>query len=138
MGAIAEAMVHYAQPLLDETDGSPEQMEKAFAIAQVCWNLALLPEEARDEAVAEMQPTLKMDDDEFDQFRRSVIVSMIRRHQDMFPGLHPWGSMELPTPAPVLQTPPTTRVRKEKYPGTGRYEPCPCNSGKKYKFCCGR
>jgi uncharacterized protein YecA (UPF0149 family) len=25
-----------------------------------------------------------------------------------------------------------------KYPGTGRYDPCPCNSGEKYKFCCGK
>ncbi|MCY2967008.1 MAG: SEC-C metal-binding domain-containing protein [Planctomycetota bacterium] len=24
----------------------------------------------------------------------------------------------------------------EKYPGTAPYAPCPCNSGKKYKFCC--
>ena len=26
---------------------------------------------------------------------------------------------------------------KEKYPGTGRNNPCPCDSGKKYKKCCG-
>jgi len=138
MGAIAEAVVDYAQPLLDQTDGSVEQIEKAFALAQVCWNLALLPEEGRDEAVAKMQPTLKMDDDEFDEFRRCVIVPMIRRHQEMFPGLHGRRSMERSTPAPMPEARPTTRARKEKYPGTGRYEPCPCNSGKKYKFCCGR
>jgi len=138
MGAIAEAIVDYAQPLLDQTDGSAEQIEKAFTLAQLCWNLALLPEEGRDEAVAEMQPSLKMDDDEFDEFRRSVIVPMIRRHQDMFPPMHQRGSMERSTGAPLPQTPPTTLARKKKYPGTGRYEPCPCNSGKKYKFCCGR
>ncbi|WP_342780377.1 SEC-C metal-binding domain-containing protein [Desulfoglaeba alkanexedens] len=28
--------------------------------------------------------------------------------------------------------------REEKYPRTGRNAPCPCNSGKKYKRCCGR
>ena len=32
MGAIAEGFVAYAQPLLDQTDGSEEQMNKAFAI----------------------------------------------------------------------------------------------------------
>ena len=31
---------------------------------------------------------------------------------------------------------PTTFVRKE--PKIGRNAPCPCNSGKKYKKCCGR
>jgi len=138
MGVIAEAIVDYAQPLLDQTDGSAEQIEKAFTLAQLCWNLALLPEEGRDKAVAEMQPTLNMDDDEFDEFRRSVIVPMIRRHQDMFPGMHRRGSMERWTEPPVSQAHPTTLTRAKKYPGTGRYEPCPCNSGKKYKFCCGR
>ena len=44
MGVIAESMVAYAQPLLKATDGSHEQMQNAFSIAQICWNLALLSE----------------------------------------------------------------------------------------------
>jgi hypothetical protein len=44
MGVIANAFVAFAQPMLDQTDGSMEQMEKAFAISQLCYNLALLPE----------------------------------------------------------------------------------------------
>ena len=40
MGAIAEGFVAYAQPLLDQTDGSEEQLNKAFAISQLCFNLA--------------------------------------------------------------------------------------------------
>ncbi len=39
MGALAEAFVAYAQPLLDQTDGSEEQLNKAFAISQLCYNL---------------------------------------------------------------------------------------------------
>ncbi len=31
MGAIAEAFAAFAQPLIDQTDGSPEQVEKALA-----------------------------------------------------------------------------------------------------------
>ncbi len=58
MGAIAEAIVGYAQPLIDQTDGSHEQMEKALAISQVCWNLALLPKEKQEESLREMQPSL--------------------------------------------------------------------------------
>ena len=138
MGTIAEAMVAYAQPLLDQTDGSTDQMNRAFALGQLCWNLALLPEEERDETLGKMRPTLKMDDDEFEAFRRSVVVPMIRRHQEMFPRMHRLGSMEPSSGAPAPQTRPTTPARTKKYPGTGRNAPCPCNSGRKYKLCCGR
>ena len=55
MGAIAEGIVAYAQPLLDQTDGSLEQMNKAMALSQLCFNLALLPEHSRDEALGEMR-----------------------------------------------------------------------------------
>jgi hypothetical protein len=138
MGAIGEAIVAYAQPLIDQTDGSPDQLNNAFALAQLCWNLALLPEEGRDEALGEMRPSLKMDDHEFQEFRRSIVVPMIRRHQEMFPRMHRLRSMEPQREAPASQTRPTTPARNEKYPGTGRNAPCPCNSGRKYKRCCGR
>ena len=65
MGALAEAMVAYAQPLLDGTDGSPEQMNKAFSISSFCYTLAQLPKERRDEVMAKMQSTLEMNDEEF-------------------------------------------------------------------------
>jgi uncharacterized protein YecA (UPF0149 family) len=138
MGAIADAVANYAQPLLDQTDGSLEQVKKAFALAQLCWNLALLPEEERDQSVAEMRLTMSMADDEFDAFRRTVIDPMIRRHQEMFPRLHQRGSKGHSTLAPVSGREPTMPARTERYPGTGRNAPCPCNSGKKYKRCCGR
>ena len=35
----------------------------------------------------------------------------------------------------ILLNPPKTIVVKEKI---GRNDPCPCNSGKKYKKCCGK
>ncbi|MGE5152396.1 MAG: SEC-C metal-binding domain-containing protein [Bdellovibrio bacteriovorus] len=38
---------------------------------------------------------------------------------------------------PGLPPAPRARVVK-KFPGTGRNEPCPCGSGRKYKLCCGR
>ena len=34
MGAIAEGIAAYAQPLLDQTDGSIEQLNKAMTISQ--------------------------------------------------------------------------------------------------------
>lgn len=138
MGALAEAFVAFAQPLLDQTDGSHEQLNKAFAISQLCYNLALLPEDKRDTTLGEMQSSLQMDDEEFDAFRRSVVIPMIRRHEEMFPRLH--GRHIDFSPQSVL--PPRARASvagsSEAYPGTDRYAPCPCNSGEKYKFCCGK
>ena len=127
MGAIAESMVAYAQPLLDETDGSMDQMNNAFAMAQICWNLALLPEKDREDSLTGMQPELKMNNADFENFQRSTLLPMIQRHHEMFPNM------------PLLDPEsPTTLSREKKYPGTGRNALCPCNSGKKYKRCCGQ
>lgn len=129
MGVIAESMVEYAQPLLDETDGSHEQTQTALSIAQMCWNLALLPESEHEQMLATMRPALNMDDTEFADFRNSVIAPMISRHREMFPNMPRQGSQ--------MHTAGASRAKK-RYPGTGRNEPCPCNSGIKYKRCCGR
>lgn len=129
MGRFAESVVDYAQPLLDDTDGSREQMQSALSIAQMCWNLALLPESEQEEELAEMRPALEMDDAEFLDFRNSVIDPMISRHREMFPSLSGGGSQS---------TAPGAFPGAKKYPGTKRNEPCPCDSGKKYKRCCGR
>jgi hypothetical protein len=137
MGAFAEGFVAFAQPLLDQTDGSQEQLEKAFAISQLCFNLALLPEGSRDKTLSEMRSSLGMDDEEFDAFRRSIIVPMIRRHQEMFPRMHGRLSTNLSQSSPELGAHPKTAAPGKKYPGTDPYAPCPCHSGKKYKFCCG-
>lgn len=72
MGILAESLAAYAQPLLEGTDGSIEQMNRALALAQVCWNLALLPEEARNEALRELEPSLNMEPGELEAFRRTV------------------------------------------------------------------
>jgi uncharacterized protein YecA (UPF0149 family) len=128
MGVMADSMAAYAQPLFDETDGSPEQMQNAMSIAQMCWNLALLPETEQEDMLTEMRPALKMGDAEFAGFRESVIAPMILRHHEMFPNMPRMGVHTTDSPA----------SRETKYPGTGRNEPCPCNSGKKYKRCCGR
>ena len=129
MGKMADLMVSYAQPLLDKTDGSLENMQYALSIAQMCWNLALLPEKERNAAVAEMQSVLGMEEKEFSEFRESVIVPMINIHHAMFPNMSPSNRKTSST---------LSRRNNEKYPGTGRNQPCPCGSGKKYKRCCGK
>ena len=139
MGAIADAMSRFAQPLIDATDGSPEDLQRALSLSQLCWNLALMPKDKQDQFLADMQPTLKMDDEEIQEFKRDVVMPMIRRHQEMFPAMqrrgatnrsHPVSGHAIASPAP--------RRPVKKYAGTGRNERCPCGSGKKYKVCCGR
>lgn len=136
MGAIAEAFVAYAQPLIDQTDGSQEQVSKALAISQLCYNLALLPEESRDQAIRKMQGSLKMDDEEFEVFQSAVIRPMLQQHQEMFAprqgGI--FGDTLLDEPASRGYS--KKRISDEAFPGTRPYAPCPCDSGKKYKFCC--
>jgi hypothetical protein len=133
MGALADGFMAYAQPLLDQTDGTTEGLIKALAIAQLCYNLALLPEESQEEALGKMQQSIAMDEKEFQKFREAVVVPMIRRHEEMFPRLHGWFSESIPPP-PVTRI---TAATANRHAVTDRYAPCPCNSGKKFKFCCG-
>lgn len=134
---LAEAMTRFAQPLLEATDGSPEQLQRALRLSQICWNLARLPAEQRDAALAEFQQTLQMNDRQFEEVQHTVIGPMIRRHREMFPGLS--GEKPIPLAGAEVVPPPAgaRRRRVEAYPGTGRNAPCPCGSGKKYKRCCG-
>ena len=131
MGAIADAIVAYAQPLCDPTDGSVDKMNRAMTVGQLCWNLAVLPEEQRDEAIDKLKPGFQMTDEQFAEFRQHVILPMIQRHRDMFPGMH--GHSTRTSNAVGAISSPT-----ENYAGTGRNVPCPCGSGRKYKRCCGK
>jgi len=130
MGAIADGFAAYARPLFEETDGSIDTMNRAMTIAQMCWNLALLPEDKRETAIDEMKPALKMTDEEFADFRQNLMLPMIHRHHEMFPGLHNRSKQ-------ISDTVDVVSSLTKKHPGTDRYAPCPCGSGRKYKFCCG-
>jgi hypothetical protein len=145
MGAIADGIMAYGKPLIDQTDGSMEQLNHALKITQLCWNLALLPADEREQLLSEVRPSLNQDEGEFDEFRRSVIDPMIRRHQEMFPLLHQRRAMAAspgfpmpgdPSPGIPTSQPLSNAKAGEGYPGTETYAPCPCGSGKKYKFCC--
>ena len=138
MGAIAQSFVAFAQPLLDQTDGSEGQLNKALTISRLCYNLALTPEDSRDRMLSEMRLTLQMDDEEFDDFQRSIILPMIRRHEEMFPQVHGRGSTNFSQSGPAPRAHSRTAAPSESHPKIDRYAPCPCNSGRKYKFCCGK
>ena len=138
MGAIAEGFAAFAQPLLDQTDGSQEQLQRAFSISQLCFNLALLSEDGRESALNELRQNLEMDVEEFDEFRHAVVVPMIQRHEDMFPLMHRRVSADVLQSNFSLPERPRMAERTEKHAITDRYAPCPCNSGRKFKFCCGK
>lgn len=138
MGAIAEAFVAYAQPLLDQTDGSQEQLHKALTLSQLCYNLALFPDDQRDTTLSDMQAALGMNDEEFDVFRRSVVGPMIERHREMFPLLHQRVSTGAWQGGLSPRAQPKNAAPAETHRVPDRYAPCPCGSGEKYKFCCGK
>jgi hypothetical protein len=85
MGVIAQGISAYAQPLVDQTDGSPDQIQAALSMAMICWNVAILPDAQHDEFLTSMRGSLKMGDEEFRAFRREIVEPMIRRHREMFP-----------------------------------------------------
>jgi SEC-C motif len=137
VGAIADGIMAYVQPLIDKTDGSLEEMEKALAIGQLCYNLALLQGDSREKMLNELRQDLKMNDEVFDEFRRTVVIPMIQRHQAMFPRMHQRAFTDPPQDGNSPPARPKSGTSAGKFPGTDRYAPCPCNSGEKYKFCCG-
>ncbi len=144
MGALAEAMVAYAQPLLDQTDGSHEELNKALSLSSLCYTLGQLPAANRDEALSRMRSSVEMSDEDFEEFKSSIVLPMIARYDAMFSkavlnvrpiASHDARSITLPAELsgraqPITIEPPAKK--SEPLP----YSLCPCNSGKKYKFCC--
>jgi len=138
MGAMAQMFGEYAKPLLDETDGSYEQVEKALALSSLCYNLALLPTQELGQSLVRMKTDFKLSDDDFIDFLRSTITPMIARYKEMFPSIH-----ERSLNGPTVNRSRSRRnsdvdTTAEDQPKVDRYGPCLCNSGRKYKFCCGR
>ncbi len=132
MGEIADALVAYAQPLIDATDGSLEQMNKALTLSTLCYNIGLLPEEEREQSLNEVRLNLDMDDAEFAKFRSSILLPLLERHREMFPRSNRKYSVASFSTSGSSEK----LVSPDPYLGTDPYAPCPCNSGRKYKFCC--
>jgi uncharacterized protein YecA (UPF0149 family) len=79
---------------------------------------------------------MNMDESEFADIERSILAPMIRRHEQMFPLMHQ--RSPLASPHWDIMSAPPLQEQTPITPPADRYAPCPCNSGKKYKFCCGR
>jgi hypothetical protein len=64
-------------------------------------------------------------------------------YQDLGRATRPTSPRAFPGPsvphvAPSAFTPPSVSRTPKPPPGVGVYDPCPCGSGKKFKFCCGK
>jgi hypothetical protein len=82
----AAQMMRFVQPLLGEYNDDA-QLEKALKLGMVFWNLALGEADQREELLAQMVSTLPNERDAL-QFR-ALANDMVKRHQAMFPAMHP-------------------------------------------------
>jgi hypothetical protein len=83
----AQQMVEFVQPLLDKTDGSEEQMNKVFALGMLCWNIAILPEAKREDAILAAAGNAANTEEGGEAFR-DMVEFMVERHEELFPELH--------------------------------------------------
>ena len=84
----ASQMMAFAQPLLDETDGSQEQMNRMFQLAAIFWNLALFRDgEERDQQIDDLLDSFKLEGQARSDFAQKA-RAMVERHRTMFPHLH--------------------------------------------------
>ena len=81
----AQQMMDFAQPLIENSDGTADGFSKAMTMAMVFWNLAITREEAREEM---MTAILSKDADPEVRSEFHVMAKlMIARHEAMFPEL---------------------------------------------------
>lgn len=88
LGGPAQQMTDFAQPLLDATDGSLEQMDRALKLGMLFWNLSIIEDmNERDRMLDDMANKLAPDE-AANQDLRAIAQQMIDRHRLMFPDLH--------------------------------------------------
>ena len=85
-----------------------------------------MSEEEQEAAIDRMKTAINMTDGKFAEFRRCIVLPMIQRHHEMFPEMHEHSKQESETVSIAFSP-------YEKKPRTGRNDPCPCGSGRKYK-----
>jgi len=84
----AAGMADFAAPLLDASDGSAEQVQRALDMAMAFWNLAIIEDDAqRTRVLSDIATKLFDTEDERARFR-SLAAEMIERHRTMFPEMH--------------------------------------------------
>jgi hypothetical protein len=83
----AQQMVEFVQPLLDQTDGSTEAVNKVMSLGMICWNLAMAPNDDQARRLSELAEKTFPNEETRAAFRETARV-MVERHHQMFPELH--------------------------------------------------
>lgn len=84
-------LVEFVQPLIDETDGSREEVETWMLIGNLCWNIALqgLDRDGEDQEIAKIVDMMrgKAEPGDREAFA-GLLRQLLRRHREMFPEEH--------------------------------------------------
>ena len=83
----AQQMADFVQPLLDQTDGSEAAMNKVFMIGLLFWNIAILPEAEREDAISSAARDIVQSEGDREAFL-DMVEFMVERHEELFPELH--------------------------------------------------
>jgi SEC-C motif len=82
-GGLAQQMIEFARPLLDRSDGSKEQVDKALSFGMLCWNIAIMPRAERGVAIDAAERAIAKTDEDREAFRDLVEV-MLARYEQLF------------------------------------------------------
>ena len=82
----AARLMRFALPLLEGVDESG-RADRALELAMIFWNLAILDDKHREEAMAAMVKTMAQSPETAAEFQ-ALAEKMIERHRQMFPALH--------------------------------------------------
>ena len=83
----AQQFLDFAQPLLDSTDRSKVETQRALTLAQFLWNVAVTRDTEKREAMLEELLRDITPDTEREAFA-GIARDMLQRHREMFPELH--------------------------------------------------
>ncbi|HYQ29877.1 MAG TPA: SEC-C domain-containing protein [Polyangiaceae bacterium] len=82
-GGWAQQMIEFVQPLLDKSDGSKEQVEKAVSFGMLCWNIAIMPRAERAVAIDAAEREIAKTDEDREAFR-DLVELMLARYEELF------------------------------------------------------
>jgi len=84
-GSIPREIAEYAAPLTDATDGSPEQIEHAFALATYFYTVGHLGTEEEQRASLELAAADVAPEEPARSRFFAMAEAMLERHREMFP-----------------------------------------------------
>jgi hypothetical protein len=88
-GGPAQQMMDFVEPLMEgaRANGHLEVTNRVMSLGMMFWNMALLAESDRAEALQKAEETVCKTEEDRETLRQTASV-MIARHEQMFPWLH--------------------------------------------------